>query len=241
MQRKKVSYKQSLLGASWAILQPLMLMLINTLVVSVITKVPSDGMPYAVVTFTALLPWTYFSNALTSATTGLAGNAHLVTKVYFPREILPLTYIIAAVFDLLVASFVLAGLMIYYHVALTFNALYAIPIIIVLTLFVTDIAFFFSATQVRFRDIGVAMPLLLQVWMFATPVIYPLSSVPLRLRGVYSLNPMVGVVESFRRVILQGLPPDFNALTIAAVVSLVLLPAGYIYFKHVEATLADVI
>lgn len=239
--RVKVRYKQSVLGLSWAILQPLSLMLIYTLVFSVIARVPSGGLPYAVFSYTGLLLWTFFSTAITNATTGLVSHSHLVTKVYFPREILPLTYVIAALFDLLVASSVLGGLMIYYRVQLTLNALYAIPIVLVLALFVVSLSFLFSATQVRFRDIGVAMPLLLQIWMFATPVVYSLSAVPARFRPLYMLNPMVGVVESFRQVILEGKPPNFYALGISALISLLLLPASYIYFKRVEATVADVI
>ncbi|MGI8655335.1 MAG: ABC transporter permease [Pyrinomonadaceae bacterium] len=239
--RVKVRYKQSLLGLSWAILQPLSLMLIYTLIFSVIAKVPSGSLPYAVFSYTGLLLWTFFSTALTNATSGLVSHSHLVTKVYFPREILPLTYVTAALFDLLIASSVLGGLMIYYQVPLTMNALYAIPIVLVLALFVASLSLMFSATQVRFRDIGVAMPLLLQIWMFATPVVYSLSAVPEHFRTLYMLNPMVGVIENFRQVILEGKPPNFYALGISALISLLLLPASYIYFKRVEATVADII
>ncbi len=239
--RVKVRYKQSLLGFSWAILQPLSLMLIYTVVFSIIARVPSGKTPYAVFAYTALLLWTFFSTALTNATGGLVSHSHLVTKVYFPREILPLTYVIAALFDLMVASSVLSGLMIYYNVRITLYALYAIPIVLVLAVFVTAIAFLFSATQVRFRDVGVAMPLLLQIWMFATPVVYPLDQVPKRFLALYMLNPMVGVIENFRRVILDGAPPNFQALGISALISVLLLPLSYIYFKRVEATVADII
>jgi len=239
--RVKVRYKQSLLGFGWAVLQPLSLMLIYTLVFSYIARVPSDGMPYAVFAYSALLPWSYFANALTSATTGLVSHAHLVTKVYFPREILPLTYVIAALFDLLIASVVLAGLMVYYRVSLTVNALYALPIILLLTCFVTAVSLVLSAVQVRFRDVGMAMPLLLQLWMFATPVVYPLSAVPKRFQTLYTLNPMVGVIESFRRAVLQGTTPDFRSLAVASVVTILILPLAYIYFKRVEATAADTI
>ena len=239
--RVKVRYKQSVLGIAWAILQPLSLMLIYTAIFSLIARMPSDGAPYAIFAYTALLPWTCFSTALTNATNGLVSHSSLVTKVYFPREILPLTYVLAALFDLMVASSVLVGLMIYYRVSLTVNALYALPIILVLTIFMTAVSLFFSATQVRFRDVGVAIPLLMQLWMFATPIIYPLSAVPEGVRSVYMLNPMVGVVESFRRAILQGAAPDPYALGIAALISLILLPLSYLYFKHVEATVADII
>lgn len=239
--RVKVRYKQSVLGFGWAVIQPLSLMLIYTLVFSYIARVPSDGMPYAVFAYTALLPWSYFANALTTATTSLVSHSHLVTKVYFPREILPLTYVIASLFDLLIASLVLAGLMAYYRVVLTVNVLYVIPIILVLTCFVTAVSLFLSAIQVRYRDVGVAMPLVLQVWMFGTPVVYPLSAVPQRFQSIYMLNPMVGVIESFRRAVLQGIAPEFRSLAIATGVTIVLLPLAYIYFKRVEATAADII
>lgn len=239
--RVKVRYKQSALGIFWAILQPLTLMLIYTVIFSSIGKMPSDGTPYAVFSYAALLPWTFFSTSVTNATGGLVSHSQLVTKVYFPREILPLSYVLAALFDFLIASTVLAGLLFYYHVQITWNALYVVPIMLVLVLFATSAALFFSATQVRLRDIGVAMPLLLQLWMFASPVVYPLSAVPERLRSLYMLNPTVGVIESFRRVLLQGMPPDIYSLGISAIVAGLLLPAAYIYFKHVEATVADVI
>jgi lipopolysaccharide transport system permease protein len=239
--RIKVRYKQSALGLAWALLQPLSLMLIYTLVFSVITRMPSDGAPYAVFAYAALLPWTYFSTALTNATNGLVSHAHLVTKVYFPREILPLSYVIAALFDLLMASSILFALMLYYRVPFTLNALWAIPVVFVLTVFLTATALLLSATQVRFRDIGMAMPLLLQLWMFATPVVYPLEQVPQRFRGLYVLNPMVGVVDGFRRAVILGEAPDLRLLALSAAVSLLLLPAAYVYFKRVEATVADVI
>jgi len=239
--RLKVRYKQSVLGPSWAVLQPLSLMLIYTVVFSRIARVPSEGTPYALFAYCALLPWTYFSTALSTATHSLVSHFSLVTKVYFPREILPLTYVIAALVDFLVASTVLVGLLLYYDVSLTVRAFYAIPTIAVLTLFTVAVSLVLSAIQVRYRDVGVAMPLVLQLWMFATPVVYPLSVVPESWRSLYLLNPMVGIIESFRRVILQGEPPDFQALGISAIVSMILLPLAFIYFKHIEATVADII
>lgn len=239
--RIKVRYKQSALGIAWAVLQPLSLMLIYTLIFSVIAKMPSNGTPYAIFTYVALLPWICFSTALSTATNGLISHSNLITKVYFPREILPLTYVFAALFDLVVASSVLAGMMLYYHVQLTMKVFYVIPIITILTVFVTGASFIFSAVQVRFRDIGLAIPLLMQLWMFVTPVVYPLSAVPPRFRGLYVLNPMVGVIESFRRVVLQGESPDFTSLGISAAIAVILLPISYIFFKHVEATVADII
>lgn len=239
--RINVRYKQSLLGLAWAVVQPLALMLIYTLVFSRIAKVSSGSIPYPVFAYSALLPWIFFSTALTNATNGLVSHAHLVTKVYFPREILPLSYVIAALFDLLVASTVIAGLMLWYHVPVTAQALWLVPIVAVLALFVTAVSLVFSATQVRFRDIGMAMPLLLQLWMFASPVVYPLDQVPARFRGLYDLNPMVGIIENFRRVSVLGAAPDTRLLGFATLIGLVLLPLAYAYFKKVEATVADVI
>ncbi len=215
--RIKVRYKQSVLGIFWALLQPLSMMLIFTFIFSYIARIKSEGAPYAIFAYTALLPWNYFSSAVSNATNSLVSHSQFVTKVYFPREILPLTYVVAALFDFLVASTLLAGM------------------------FALAISFLFSATQVRVRDIGVAVPLLLQLWLFVTPVIYPLSAVPLRLQPYYVLNPMVGVIENFRQVILRGAPPEFHSLITAALISIVLLVVSYLYFKRVEATMADII
>ena len=239
--RIKVRYKQTALGISWALLQPLAIMLLFTLVFSFIVRMPSEGLPYALFAYAAVLPWTYFSTALSNGSNGLVSNSQLITKVYFPREILPLTYVIAALFDFAIASSVLVALMIHYKVSLTANAFYAIPIIFVLTLFVCAATLLLSALEVRFRDIGIAMPLLLQVWMFATPVAYPLSAVPDQLRPLYLLNPMVGIIENFRRVVLYGRPPDNSSLAVSGLIAIVLLVASYICFKRVEATMADII
>ena len=239
--RIKVRYKQSLLGLAWAILQPFSLMLIYTVIFSMIAKLPSENIPYAVFAYAALLPWTFFSSALTNATGGLVNHSHLITKVYFPREILPLTYVSAALFDFAVATTVLVALLVYYQISLTIFALYAIPIILVITLLATACALLLAATQVRFRDVGVALPLVLQIWMFATPVVYALSAVPKRFQSLYVLNPLVGVIENFRRVVLQGIAPDFYSLGASVVIALVLVPLAYLYFKHVESTMADII
>jgi lipopolysaccharide transport system permease protein len=239
LHRIKVRYKQSVLGVLWVILQPISMMLVFTFIFSLIVRMPSEGIPYAVFAFTALVLWNYFSTGVSNATNSLVRDAQFVTKVYFPREILPITYIVAALFDFAVASTLLAALLIYYHIPLTLNVLYAVPILLVLTCFALAISFIFSATQVRFRDIGVAVPLLLQLWLFATPVIYPLSAVPERWRPFYMLNPMVGIIDSFRYVILKGAPPNASSLLYSGAVSVVLLFVSYLYFKRVEATMAD--
>lgn len=238
--RLKVRYKQSVLGIAWAIIQPVALMLIYTLVFSIVTRVKTTGVPYAVFAYAALLPWSFFSTALTNATNGLVSHAQLVTKVYFPREILPISYVVAALVDLAVASIVMSLLMLYYHVPLTLHIFWVIPITLVMTAFVSGCSLIFSAMQVRVRDIGMAMPLLLQLWMFASPVVYPLHQVPDRYRDWYVLNPMVGVIENFRAALL-GTPLDTHSLWISTIVSAALLPLAYLYFKRIEATVADVI
>jgi lipopolysaccharide transport system permease protein len=242
--RIRVRYKQSALGLAWAIMQPVSLMVIYTVIFSFVAKIQTNGVPYAIFVFAGLLPWTYFSTALTSATNSLVGHINLITKVYFPREILPLTYVIAAFFDFMIATLMLALLMLYYRVPLTLNVVFAAPIILIMTLFVMAMTLMLSAIQVRFRDVGVGLPLLLQIWMFATPVVYPLSTaakLPTTLRALYLLNPMVGVIENFRRAVLPGTSLDFVSLGISLLVSLLLLPAAYLYFKQAEATTADII
>lgn len=238
--RIKVRYKQSLLGMSWAIVQPLSMMLVFTAVFTFI-GVPSGDVPYPIFAYIGLLLWSAFSSAVSNSTGALVSHAQLITKVYFPREILPITYVLAALVDSLIASSVLAALIVYYGVPLTTTFLYAIPIILVLALFSLSISLLLSATQVRFRDIGIAMPLLLQLWMFATPVLYPLSAVPLRFRDAYTLNPMVSITESLRQAILYANSPDLGMLGRSAVISILLLVGSYVYFKRVEATMADTI
>jgi lipopolysaccharide transport system permease protein len=239
--RLKVRYKQSVLGPSWALLQPIALMLIYTVIFSRIVQVSTNGTPYAIFAYSALLPWTFFSTSLSTATNSLVSHFSLVTKVYFPREILPLTYIAAALVDFLLASVVLGGLMVYYQTPPTVYALVAVPALAVLIAFSLGASLLLCAIQVRYRDIGVAMPLVLQLWMFASPVVYPLSAVPARWRGLYALNPVVGVVENFRRALVGGAAPDLHSLAVAAIVSSILLPLAFAYFKHVEATVADII
>jgi lipopolysaccharide transport system permease protein len=239
--RVKVRYKQSLLGASWAIIQPLAMVTILTAIFSFIVRMPSEGLPYVLFAYVALLPWNYFSASLTTSTNGLVSHATLITKVYFPREILPLTYVFAALFDFLIASSVLIFLLFYYHVPLTLNILYVLPILAILTVFTIAVSLLLAAVQVRFRDVGVAVPIALQVWMFASPVVYPLASVPLRFQSLYQLNPMAGIIEGLRRVVLHGAPPPLVPLAMSTLISAVLLVVAYGYFKRVEATMADFI
>jgi lipopolysaccharide transport system permease protein len=239
--RVKVRYKQSMLGIAWAVLQPLLLMLVYTIIFSVVTKMPSEGAPYAVFVYAALLPWTFFSTSITTASTSLVAHNNLITKVYFPREILPLTYVLAALFDFAMASIVLVVLLAVYKVSIGAGIVLVLPLMAIAVLFSLAMALFLSAFQVRFRDIGIAMALIMQLWMYATPVVYPLSVVPQRFRWLYSLNPMAGVVENFRQVVLQHGHVDVAVLLPGLVVSCLLLPTAYLYFKTAETTMADVI
>lgn len=241
LHRLDVRYKQSALGWAWAVLQPLLLMLVYTVIFSLFTRMPNEGVPYALFVFSALLPWTFFASMVTNSATSLVSHSQLITKVYFPREILPLTYIVVAFVDFVIAAVVMACMMVYYHVPPSLNLLYVIPIIAVLTAFGTALALILSTLQVQIRDIGLAMPLLMQLWMFASPVVYPLSSVPVRFRKLYDLNPLAGTVEGFRRVVIQHQPPEFASFAEAAWISLILLPLAYGFFKLREAWMADII
>jgi lipopolysaccharide transport system permease protein len=239
LHRIKVRYKQSLLGPAWALLQPLAMMLTFAAVFSVIARVPSGSHPYAVFAYAGLLPWTAFATAVATGSTALVSHAPLVTRVYFPREILPITYVLAALFDLAVASILLWALMLFYAIPLTPAVLWIVPLVLVLAGLAATAALVLSAINVRYRDVSVAMPLLLQLWMFASPVIYPLDAVPAQWREWYLLNPMAGIVDGFRRAVLEGAAPDPAALLNAGIVMAVALPIAYLWFKHVDATMAD--
>jgi lipopolysaccharide transport system permease protein len=239
--RLNVRYKQSRLGWAWAALQPLALMGIYTLIFTRVTSITTGGTPYPVFVFAALLPWIFFSSSVSNAVNGLVLHPHLLTKMYFPREIIPLSYLAAGLADLCIASALLAGLMAYYKVSVTWNLLYALPIVAVLGGFAASVALFFSAVQVRYRDVGLAMPILLQVWMFTLPVVYSLHSVPARYRKLYLLDPIAGLIENFRTVAVRGGAPDLANLSLSAVTTAVCLMLAYAYFKSCEATMADII
>lgn len=239
--RIRVRYKQSVLGLAWAVLQPVALMLIFTLAFGRIARIPSEGIPYPLFAYCGLLVWSFFGTGLNNATNAVVAHAQLVTKVYFPREILPLTYVAAAIFDLCVGGVVLGVLLCYYGHPMSWAALYVIPILTVLTGLVTAGAFLLSAVQVRFRDVGIAVPLIVYLWLFATPIGYPLSAVPESYRAWFLLNPMTGIVETFRRALIHGAAPDAQLLAVPALLTTVLLPVCYAVFKRMDATMADVI
>jgi lipopolysaccharide transport system permease protein len=243
--RVNVRYRQSRLGIVWAMLQPVAMMLVFTLMFTVLRAAPSDHVPFPLFAYSALMPWSMFASGLTSAATALTSHATLLTKVYFPREILPLTYVVAALVDLAIASVALVALMAWYGVSLAPTAVWAIPAIVLLTALLTGLGLLLSALQVRHRDVGLAMPVLTQVWLFASPVLYPLGAVrqalPDPLYALYVLNPMAGIIDTFRRAVVLHQPPDLPALATAALITAALLPAAYMYFKYVELTMADVV
>jgi len=239
--RLNVRYKQSILGWTWAALQPLALMGIYTVIFTRITSISTRGTPYPIFVFSALLPWIFFSSSISSAVNGLILHPSLLTKMYFPREIIPLSYLAAGFADFCIASLILGGLMVHYKVSLSWNLLYAIPIIAILGGFAAAVALFFSAVQVRFRDVGLAMPLLLQVWMFTIPVVYSLESVPLRFRRLYLLDPIAGLIEDFRSVVIHGAVPGAASLVFPGVITFVSFTLAYAFFKSSEATMADII
>jgi lipopolysaccharide transport system permease protein len=245
LHRIKVRYKQSRLGILWAIIQPLSMMLVFTLMFTLLRAEPSGEVPFPLFAYSALIPWTMFSSGLTNTATALTSHAALLTKVYFPREILPLTYVVAAFVDMTLASTVLIALMMWFGVPLTVTALWAVPAIALLTALLVGLGLLLAALHVRYRDVGLAMPVLVQVWLFATPVLYPLTAVkstlPAPLYALYTLNPMAGVVETFRRGVVLHQSPDLFALIVGALVVAVLVPVAYIYFKYMELTMADVV
>lgn len=237
----KAKYKQSVLGISWAVLQPLSMMVVMTVVFSVFARLPSNGVPYAIFAFCALLPWTFFSGTLGRSTGSLLSNQSLVKKVYFPREILVLAVVASALVDLAIGCLLFTGLLWYFHIPLTAYALLALPIFLIQLCFVLGVAFILSPLNVFYRDVGHVIPLLTQIWMFASPIVYPMSMVPPHLRTVYSLNPMAGVIDGYRRTILHGAMPDPSSVLLAAAIAMATFSVGFLYFKRVEFRLADVL
>jgi len=237
----KSRYRQTALGAAWAILQPLSMMLVFTILFSLFAKIPSDGMPYPVFAYSGLVFWTFFANILTGGTFAMVANSPLIRKIYFPRETLLIAVIMAGTLDLAVATMLFGALLAYYKVSLTLSVLWVLPLLLLQMVFSLGLVSLLSAIHVNFRDIGHGLPLLTQLWMFATPVAYPLSVVPKWLLPVYMLNPMTPIIDGYRRAILQGEPPDFGALAVAAILIFLYTGLALTAFKRAEGTFADVI
>jgi lipopolysaccharide transport system permease protein len=236
----KVRYKQTALGAAWAIIQPLFTMVIFTIFFGNLAKVPSDGIPYPIFAYAALLPWTFFSNAITSSGNSLVGSAHLITKVYFPRMIIPGAAVAAGLIDLLVAFVILIIMMIYYGVGVTWNLLMIPALVLLTTLLAIGVGMWTSALNVKYRDIRYALPFGIQLTMFATPIIYPVSLVPERWRWAFNLNPLTGIIEGFRASFF-GRPFNWPALAFSAAITLALLVYAAYHFKRMERTFADIV
>jgi lipopolysaccharide transport system permease protein len=236
----KVRYKQTVLGAAWAIIQPLVTMIIFTYFFGKLARVPTDGVPYPIFFYTGLLLWTFFSNGVTNGANSLIGNSNLITKVYFPRLIIPSAAVGAGLLDFAIASLLLIGLLIYYGFSPTWGYLMVLPLVVLTTLFALGIGIWFSALNVRYRDVRYALPFLIQVWMFLSPIIYPSSLVPEEWRWVLSLNPLTGLVESFRSS-LFGRPLPWLALAYSAGFTLIMLVYASFTFRRMERTFAEYI
>jgi lipopolysaccharide transport system permease protein len=237
----KVRYKQAAIGIGWVILQPLVTMLIFTVVFAKFAKVPSDGIPYPIFAYTALLPWTYFAQALSRSGPSVVGDAGLISKIYFPRLIIPLAAVITPAVDVVFSSVILLGMMVWFGMVPTWGVL-ALPLFLLLApMTALAVALWLAPLHVRYRDVGHALPFLIQIWMYASPVAYPVSLVPERWRLLYSLNPMAGVIEGFRWALLGKASPDFILMSVSSAFVLLLLLGGIVFFKHMEKTFADVI
>jgi lipopolysaccharide transport system permease protein len=237
----KVRYSQSFLGALWAILQPLSLMLVFSVIFSLFLKVPTDGVPYPVFAYVALLPWTFFSNSISFAVPVLVNNMNLVSKIYFPREVLPFATILVALIDFFIATLVFVALLIIYRTPLTWTIIFVPLLLLIQIIFTFGICLIGAAVNVFYRDIRFIIPLALQILMYLSPIIYPVTSVPEKYRGFYFLNPMAVLIDSYRRVVLFNTLPDWPYLILALVESVILALAGYAYFKHAEKEFADLI
>jgi lipopolysaccharide transport system permease protein len=246
-------YKQAYLGIAWAILKPVTLMLIFTLVKSFV-GIDSGSIPYPILTFAALMPWTFFQESASEGVNSVVGNTALVKKIYFPREIFPITAVLTKLVELGINFFILAGLMAWYHMMPSIYFLWVPVIILYTVLAALTIAFVGAAINVYYRDVAASLPLLLSLLMYASPVIYPLQLVKEKLLvqqaagewsnalyTLYTLNPLAGIIDAFQSVVLRGTPPDLGAMIPGAILIAILLPLSYLYFKRAESYFADVI
>jgi homopolymeric O-antigen transport system permease protein len=236
----KVRYKQTVLGFAWAIIQPFMMMVVFSVFFGRLAQMPSDGFPYPIFVYAALLPWTFFANSITSSANSLVGSANLVSKVYFPRLIIPLSSVGSGLVDFAIAGGILLLLMVYYGVGWTTN-LFIVPILVIAAAFTAlGVGTFLAALNVAYRDFRYVVPFLVQFWMFATPVVYPASLVPREWQWALYLNPMAGVIEGFRSAFL-GRPFDVPGILLSLAIAGILFAAGTAYFGKVERRFADII
>lgn len=237
----KLRYKQTELGIAWAILQPLLTMLIFSLFFGRLARIPSDGIAYPVFAFTALVPWVFFANGFTQASNSLVGNSNLITKVYFPRMMIPMAAVFSGIFDFILTFILLLAMLAYYGIPFAPTILY-LPLLLLQVIAVAlGTGLWFSALNVRYRDVRFVVPFLVQIWMFATPIAYSATLVPEKWRLLYGLNPMVGVIEGFRWMLLGVGTRPGPVVAVSAVVALAVLAGGALYFRRVEKSFADVV
>jgi len=237
----KVRYKQTILGVGWAIIQPFFSMLVFSLFFGRLAKIPSDGVPYPIFCYTALVPWMFFANGLGKSADSMVGNASLIKKVYFPRLIIPITSVVSGLVDFVLSFIVLLGMMLYYRITATSNILW-LPLFLLLGLVVAlGVGLWLSAMNVQFRDIRYIVPFMIQFWLFATPIAYPSSLLKEPWRTVYGMNPMVGVVEGFRWALLGTRTVPGPMIAVSVLISMAILIGGCFYFRRMEKSFADVV
>lgn len=236
----KARYKQTILGILWVILQPLLMTLVFTVFLGKLVQVPTGITPYPLFLYAGLLPWTFFSNAVSSGSYSILASSQMITKVYLPRLVIPAAAVTVRLSDFLIASVVLIALMLYYGVHLTWQIFLLPPLIVQLTVLALALSALLAALNVKYRDTGTALPVFLQVWMFASPIVYPRSLVPARWEWAYQINPMTGIVEGFRSAFL-GLPINLQALAISWMITIVLLVISLFVFRRLEDDFADIV
>jgi len=236
----RVRYKQTVLGASWAVIQPLFTMIVFTIFFGHLAKIPSEGIPYPIFAYAALVPWAYFTQSITQASNSLISHQGIITKVYFSRLIIPLSAALSGLLDFAIAFLVLLGMIIFYGIVPNFAVLLVPPLILLSMVTALGVGLWMSALNVMYRDVRYAVPFIVQLWLLATPIAYPSSLVPEAWRTLYGVNPMVGVTEGFRSALL-GTGETFGPMFLVSVlVSLLLLATGLLYFQRMERTFADV-
>lgn len=237
----KVRYKQTALGATWAIIQPFFTMVVFSLFFGQLAKVPSDGIPYPIFSFAALVPWAFFANGLGQSSNSLVGSGSLITKVYFPRLIIPLASVFSGIVDFLLAFVVLMAMMFYYGIMPTLNVVY-LPLFLLLALVTSlGVGLWLSALNVEYRDVRYVVPFITQFWLFVTPIAYPSSLLPQPWRTIYGLNPMVGVVEGFRWALLRTNTAPGPLIAVSSAAAVLILVTGAFYFRRMEKTFADIV
>ena len=237
----KVRYKQTVLGAMWAILQPFFTMVIFSLFFGKLAKIPSDGIPYPIFSYAALVPWTFFSNGITQSTASMVAGGNMIRKVYFPRLILPISSVFSGVVDFVLAFMVLLGMMFYFQIVPTINILW-LPLLLLLALITAlGVGMWLTALNVQFRDIRYTVPFMVQAWLFATPIAYPSSLLPEKWRALYGINPMAGVVEGFRWALLGVDTAPGPMIIVSTIISIAILVSGAFYFRLLEKSFADVV